>query len=185
MSTLAVLRRSVLGSALLLLSLFAFAACDSNGDDDDVDVEDLDGRYTFSTFEFRPANPNLPTANILSQVNASSTFLNVIGRRGTFDLEYKVPGDNIRRLIGGEIDVDGGEVRLSFSGDDNPEELLLPGTLRLNIENGGAMLSVERERSGVNLEEYEDRLGIPEGERQYTGITSASGQLVIALNKSE
>lgn len=184
MSTMTALRRSAFGSALLLLSLFVFAACDSNGDDD-IDVEDLDGRYTFSTFEFQPTNQNLPTANILSRINAGSTFLNVRGNEGTFELEYRLPGQNNRFFIEGEIDVDGDEVELDFDSDDNPEELLLPSLLTLGIIDEGATLSVTRSRSGVNLEAFEERLGVPEGERQYTGITSAEGQLVIDLNRQD
>lgn len=167
------LHRSSFFVGLLVASMLALAACDSNGGGN---TDAVVGVYEFTRFQFDPNSSAFTTIDMLNELEAAEIeFFS----DGTYSLRYRFEGGESSRILRGNFARDGQDVRLS--GEDNDagqyQAVLLPRRFELRIEDGDQVNGLTADFSHAfpaaalrdyRPEEYEGVSGEVNGEVQLT-----------------
>jgi len=166
-------------TALLLLFVFGLGlvGCDSNSSN--TPPSDLEGSFAFTRFELTVSGVNnfdLLTDTL--QVSSNSPRMEFFGGNATANLVYRVEGDENSSLLAGQFSTDGRRLTVDFSGarEDDRFQLLLPLTVRFQVENDNTELVANQEVRDVNLRDY--------APGRYGGLTqNVNGTLRLRLER--
>ncbi|MDT7857025.1 hypothetical protein RQM47_10265 [Rubrivirga sp. S365] len=160
-----------LPATALAVLLAALSGCFSLGER--LTVDDVSRTYTLTDLSFRPYGSALDAVNLLERVDASATDLELFANEQV-SLRYELRGENDRLRIGGTYSLKGDRVRLRFDRDARKvlDGLLLPRSIELTGQNGGATLVGQIDREEVDVSKFSD---------DYEGIEEVDGVLYVRL----
>lgn len=156
--------------AALVLLLLVPVACDSNNEDNEIG--ELAGEYSFTEFRFTPDSNLLEPVNMLDTLAVNATRLQLF-TSGRFTLLYQFEG-GAATFVGGNATRTNGGVRLK--GDLEEEQvfsdLLLPVEFELTASSSTTLTARVDRR--VNLAAFSGR---------YEGLPSVEGTLALTLRR--
>jgi len=151
--------------------------CDSNGTN--TPPSDLEGTFVFTQFELTVSGVN--NFNLLDdtlRTSENSPRMEFFGSNATANLIYRVEGDDGSSVLAGQFTTDGSRLTVDFgrAREEDRFQLLLPPTVRFQIENENTELVANQEVRDVNLRDY--------APGRYGGLTqNVNGTLRLRLER--
>jgi len=129
--------------------------CDSNSSN--TPPSDLEGAFAFTQFELTVSGVNnFDLLEDTLQTSSNSPRMEFFGGNATSNLVYRIEGDDGSSVLAGQFTTDGGRLTVDFSRarEEDRFQLLLPTTVRFQIENDNTELVANQEVRDVNLRDY-------------------------------
>lgn len=158
---------------LLFAGAMIYSACDSGGPN--VEVSEIDGDYEFTEFRFLPDASALPAVNVLDTLTDNTASLSLSSNR-RFTLRYRFQEADGSNFIDGSFDpAEDDRIQLNVSEETRAEadDVLLPGSFRLDIVEDGARLEGE----------FADRVDLAAFSESYAGIPPVEGRVILRLQR--
>jgi len=165
--------------ALLLFVVLGLGVigCDSN--DPDTPASDLEGSFVFTRFELTVSGVNnFDLLEDTLRTTSNSPRMEFFGGNATANLIYRVEGTQGSSLLAGQFTTSGERLTIDFSGarEEDRFQLLLPPTVRLQIQNDNTELVANQEVRDVNLRDF--------APGRYGGLTqNVNGTLRLRLER--
>lgn len=170
------LRHSLLVVSLIT-GLFILSSCDGNGDNG-PQPSDLEGEYIFDQFAFTVQG--VDDFNVLEDTLAAPPRLEFFGGNARVTLIYRMEGSPASSQVAGSFTARNNTLTVDFSNavEEDLRELLLPPTVRFDIQNNRTRLSADQRVEDVDLREY--------APGRYGGLTqNVNGTLVLRLTRTD
>ncbi|CAN5755778.1 hypothetical protein BH23GEM5_BH23GEM5_04310 [soil metagenome] len=164
---------------LLLLLVPLLAACgDSTGP---ISAEEVGGVYQICSLAFTPGGALQPVDIRVAAMAASPPpLLTLSNQIREFELEYRLPGDQLAQRPRGSYETGAGSVTLVFTEPARASALLLPARLRLDVQQAPQALTVSTQQPyNVTRTDYARLAGISEVNLSPEITGTVSGRFVI------
>lgn len=160
-------------SFLVLALVLPLSGCGGFGlfGSSSLDPLEVAGRYRFTEYVMSPTSGAVRDVDLLRDALGENVVLNLeLGGMATLE---RVGSGTVEEVLStGTYEIDGREVRLSFSDGGRLDAFYMPSSIV--FEGGGNKLNASVFQAAVNLEDIDD---------DYQGVTSADVELRIGLRK--